>query len=456
MTLPYPKAGYLVCCGLTSLLLSGTAVAANVEIAKFVEIGVTTTDNLTLEDVDSAKQSDVVLNIKPSVELKFSGNRFGIVALGELEYFQFDKAEESVVDPRLFVRASGTLVDGLLYVDSKLALSRLLSDSLFLRPSDDGDTAAKSDTTIYIERSFGRVAELYTGYTFSTLAERAGGDFENSKHALDFSLGRNPKYGRYIWGFGGSFSRDESDTNEFENAYVYGRVGASLNQTVLAEFTYGLESRELINSVDTANPIATEYDNTSLWEAQLNWAPSELTRLTVGYGERFFGAGPSMQLRHRVRNSSIRARYTREITRQAASLNGIAILGANVNPSIADTDSLTIDNANNLAPLDEPFVDNRFQLSYKLKGRRSDVIVDGVYSEKEPLTGSDTIRSLLGRVVFDRRLSGFLSLRLQYDYQKSEARNRAPLNYIENRFAIKFIYSFDGNELYDENDLEIN
>ncbi len=455
MMLPYNTANHLFRCGLIALSLSSVANAANIEVSKFIEVGATTTDNLTLEELSNDRESELVFNIKPSVELKFSGNRFGLVALGQVEYYRFNEAKEDVVDPRLFLRARGTLIDGLMFLDSSLVLSKLTPDASFLRPADDGDTAATVNTKAFINHSFGRVADLYTGYTFETLATKTGEEFESNQHTVDFSIGRNPKYGGVIWGFGGFYSRDESPINEFEDAYLYGKIGGSLTQTVLAEFTYGVEDRELINSVNTVNPIATEYDNTSLWNAQLNWSPNELTTLTVGYGERFLGSGPNMQLKHRVRNSSIVASYTRDITRQAAALDGIATLGDNIDPTIIDTDTVDINNANNVTPLDEPYVDNRFQLAYKLAGRRSDIIIDTVYSDQERLTGDDTIRSLLSRLVFDRRLSQFLSLRLQYDHQKSKASNRPALTYTENRFAIKIIYNFDGNDQLKEDQFKI-
>lgn len=455
MMSPYDTTKHLFRCGLVTLSLTSAATAANFDLSKSIEFGATTTDNLGLTDADSITEGDLVLNIKPSVELKYTGNRFGVIALGQVGYYQFNSTEEHVVDPRLFVRARGTLVDGLMFLDSSLVLSKLSIDNSFLRPPDDREIAATSNTKLYLEHSFGRVADLYTGYTFSTLAEEVGDDFDISKHTVEFRLGRNPRYGGIIWGLGGLYSLDDSDTNEFEDGYVYAKLGAPITQTLLAEVTYGVENRELINAVDTANPITTEQDNTPLWNAQLNWSPDEWTTLTVGYGERFLGSGPNMQLNKRLRNSSIIASYTRDLTRQAASLNGVAILGDNTAPTIADTDSVSIDNTNNVTSLDEPFVDNRFQLAYKLSGRRSDIIVDTVYSNQEPLAGGDTIKSLLGRLVFDRKLSEFLKLRLQYDYQKSKAPNRSALNYIENRFSIKFIYNFDGTDQFAADEFEI-
>jgi len=204
-------------------------------------------------------------------------------------------------------------------------------------------------------------------------------------------------------------------------------------------------------------PIFTQgEEDTEVWQLDFTWTPSEFTSLTAGYGERFFGRGPSFEFKHRVRNSRIIASYTRDITRQTASLDGISTLTSVTNPAITDTDSVSITDGNLATPLDEPFIDNRFRLAYKLAGRRSDFIVDAVYSEQERLDGSQSIDTLLGRLVFDRRLSNFLSLRLQYDHQLSESDELSAQNYTENRFAVKFIYHFDGVSEFDDDDLEID
>ena len=452
MTLSYNSAKNLLCCSLTALSFVSVASAANIELSKFIEVGASTTDNLTLANTD--KESDQVINVTPSVELKYSGNRFGLVAIGELDYRRFSNSEDYIFDPSLFTRLRGTLIDNFMFLDSSLAITKSAADNSFTRPTDDGETSATSNTTLSIEKGFGQFADLYAGYNFSTLAERAGDDFGSSEHSVNFSLERDPKYNGFLWGVGGFYSRDESQINEFEDRYVYGKLGVALNETLLAVGTYGVENRRLISNTEGEIPIATEFEDTPLWRIDFNWTPNDLTKLTLGYEDRFFGSGPTMRLQRRVRNSSISASYTRDISRQVASLDGVSTLAGNPDTSITNTDSVTVNNTNNLAPLDEPFVDTRFQLGYKLTGRQSDLIADIVYSDQESLSGDETINSLLGRLAFDRRLSEFMSIRLQYDYQKSEASDRTNFNYDENRFAIKFTYSFDGNRRSNDNEFD--
>lgn len=443
-------------------------LTANIEVSKFLELGATATDNINL--TESNNDSELVFNLKPAVELKYAGNRFGAVARGEIEYLYFSEAEDDITDPRLASKLTGTLINNLLFVDASLVMSKLAPGGNLIRLSDDSSTAATFKATTFLDHSFGRVADFYLAHTYSTQADEERDSFDSNRNVVQFSLERNPQYGGFVWGIGGFHSRDNAESNDFQNSYVYAKVGATLTQTLLSEVTFGVETQDLatVESTDTApitDPLTdtatsttndAEDEQSDVWQVDFTWSPSEFTSLKVGYGERFFGEGPSLQLKHRVRNSRIIASYTRDVTRQAASLDGISTLGDTATTSITDTDSVTLTNGGVAPQLDEPFIDNRFRLAYKLAGRRSDFIIDAIYSDQERQDGSETIETLLGRIVFDRRLSNFLSLRLQFDHQQSESATRPGLNFSENRVAMKFIYHFDGVSDFDDEELEID
>ena len=443
MTLYFKPATRVLSGALMVMALSGPAQAANFEFARYLEIGTTATDNPELE-LDP-QDSELVWNIKPSVELKFSGNRIGAIVVGQVEYFKFTRADGDIVDPRLFARTRGTLVDGLMYLDSTLIFAKLSPDSNFLRLSQDGDPAVALKGRLFIDKSFGQVADLYTAYNHGSFFDSVETPVSSVRNGVEIYLGRNPKYGGVFWGLGANYDHDESTDDLFENSGAYASLGATFSKTLFGKVTAGMEDRKLTDDINTATPTISEDEESSLWEASFTWKPSERTTLTAGYGERFFGAGPSFQFKHRTENSNVLARFSRDISRSAATLDAISALTGTTGTSLpSDTGSVSIDNATLAAELDEPFVDNRFQLGYKLTGRRSDFIVDAVYSVQDPLTGADdSIETWLGRLIFDRKLSELTSLRLQYDYRKSDAPNRANLTYDENRIGIKFIFNFD-------------
>ncbi len=445
-------ARFFRCSIIASCLTFSATSAANIEVSKFLEVGATATDNPELLDGDT--DPDLVFNLAPAVEFKFAGNRFGVIARAEVEYLRFTDAEDDIVDPRFASRLTGTLIDNLLFLDASLDVSELSPNGDFLRLSDDGNTAAEFRVRTFLDRSFGRVADFHLAHTYSTLIDEEDDAFESDRHFVEFNLERNPQDGGFLWGFGGSYSEDTSDLNEFRDSILYAKVGATLSQTFLTELTAGVERRDF-QIGETAESFVEEDETSEFWQLDFTWTPSEFTALTAGYGERFFGSGPSLSLRHRVRTSLFIASFTRDVTRETASLERITTLGGTVAPTIADTDLVDLTNGSIATPLDEPFVDNRFRLGYKIAGRKSDFIVDAVYSDQERLDGTDSINTLLGRLVFDRRLSNFLSFRLQYDYQMSDSDDIPTQNYTENRFAVKFIYHFDGVSEFEDDDLDI-
>ncbi len=425
-----------------AVLLFGIAghTWAQTVVARYLEFGATATDNPALTDEGS--DSELVATIKPSVELKFSGNRFGTIVVGEVEHFRYTDAERDITDPRLFARTRGTLIDNLLYLDTAFTYYKLAPDSNFLRPTDDNEPAMDLKGRLFVFRDFGQLAEMYVGLNHNSFFEDVGESATSRENGIDFSVGKNPKYGGFIWGFGGFYSNDESDSNTFENSSYYASVGGVFSKTLFAEVQVGQESREFITGTNTGNPTILDDDDDSVWNVGFTWSPSEQTQLTLGYGERFFGRGPNMSLSHRTLNSVIKMTYTRDVSRFGPALSGISTLGPG-DDSLLDPSTVNLDGASLASELDEPFVDNQLRFSYKLTGRRSDIIFDAVYSDQEQLGGSEEIESWLGRVVFDRKLSDLTLLRLQYDHQRSDAPQRTDRNYTENRFALKFIINFD-------------
>lgn len=419
---------------------AGHSVAQTV-VARYLEFGVTATDNPEL--AENGSDSELVLTVKPSVELKFSGNRFGTVVVAEVEHFRYTDAKRDITDPRLFARTRGALIDNLLFVDTAITYSKLAPDSNFLRPSDSNEPAMDLEGRLFVFREFGELAELYIGLNHVSFFEDVSESASSTENGVDFSLGKNPKNGGFLWGISGYYGEDESEVNSFKNSSLSASVGSVLSKTLYGEVSFGQESREFITDTDTLSPTVLEDDESPIWNVGFTWSPSAQTQLTLGYGERFFGSGPNMELRHRTQNAIIKATFSRDVSRFGPSLSGISNLSTVTDDSLLDPSTVNLNDAAVSSELDEPFIDNQLQLSYKLTGRRSDVIFDAVYSDQEQLGGAEVIKSLLARLVFDRKLSDLSLLRLQYDHQDSEATTLANRNYTENRFTVKYILNFD-------------
>lgn len=409
--------------------------AANWQVYKYIDADVTATDNLQLGD----GTEELVYSVKPSVELSFEGQRFETDIIAGIEAYRFNERGDSFVDPRLEVGTSGTLVNNLLYINSSLEVGKLLPEEDFFDLNEDSETQSRIKINPFVSRKFGRFADLYFGYGHQSLDNESDGDVDTSQDTLDFSLGRNPKYGGFIWGVGATYARDRADDDTFDSTSAYGTLGATVGQSLYLQLLAGGE----LNDFASRRTDAIEQDDESvLWELSLNWTPNERTSLKVGYGDRFFGEGPTFSFKQRLRNSTLSATYTRDVASANVNIGSVTPFAelANNRP-VTPTGAADLTDNNVGSAL---FVDKRLQFGYKLAGRRSDLVIDGLYSDREEINGDETREKLIGRVAFDRHLSPLTTVRLQYEHLISEDNDVDRAN--ENRVGLSLIYNFDRKE----------
>ena len=408
--------------------------AAELQVYKFLEFGAIATDNLQLFTEDE----DLLLSIKPSVELSFKGNRFDSDIVAGVEVYNFAEQGDTVVDPRLTLSTSGALIDNLVFVDASLEFGQLLDGEDFFELTEDSDTQGRLKVNPFVSRKFGRFADLFFGYGHQSLDDDFDGDIDAQLDSLSFTLGRDPKLGGFVWGIGADYEQDRSDGLRFDSFSAYASIGATIGQSVFWQVLGGAEFNDFTELQD-----GDDEDGSELLEASLNWTPNERTRLKVGYSERFFGGGPILTFQQRLRNSTVTASWTREVSNSDVNLSAVSTFteptgDQPVTPTgVNDLNNENID-SNAL------FVDERFILGYKLAGRRSDLVIDAIFSDQEEILGSTTSDRFVSRIAFDRHLSPLTTVRFQYEYlneQEDELERQD-----ENRFGIRFIYNFDRKE----------
>jgi len=296
-------------------------------------------------------------------------------------------------------------------VNSSLEVGKLLPEEDFFDLNEDSKTQSRIKINPFVSRKFGRFADLYFGYGHQSLDNESDGDVDTSQDTLDFSLGRNPKYGGFIWGVGATYARDRADDDTFDSTSAYGTLGATVGQSLYLQLLAGGE----LNDFASRRTDAIERDDESvLWELSLNWTPNERTSLKVGYGDRFFGEGPTFSFKQRLRNSTLSATYTRDVASANVNIGSVTPFAElNNNRPVTPTGVADLTGNNVGSAL---FVDKRLQFGYKLAGRRSD----------------------------DRHLSPLTTVRLQYEHLISEDNDVDRAN--ENRVGLSLIYNFDRKE----------
>ena len=413
------------------------SVAATRSIERAIEFGLLASDNPTL--VPANQLTGLTASIKPSVELKLDTRNFDSIIRGELDFLHFEDPEANVVDPRLFARTVGTLVPNFAYLDASLQIAKVVSDENLFRVSEDTDPTLRLQFSPYIEQSYGTFADLTVRYLHQTIDTSVDGSAEATQNGFSIALKRDPTLGGAVWGVGGSYNLDQGGSDEVENATVYGEFGMSFAQIYLIEARAGFERNDFIN-------IDDDDRESELWNVDFTWTPSERTAITVGYESRFFDDGPTFRAEHKTRNSVFTASWTRGISRTRATLDDLSLFGDTTegNITVTPVTDTTTDLTTNTSTLTEiePFVDNQVRLSYKLTGRRSDLVVDAVLSIQDQLDGDGEVERRIGRIAFERRLSPTTSMRLAYNYLDSTSNSQQSLNYTENRVSAFLKYDF--------------
>ncbi len=419
---------------LFSLLGFGTEpVYANWEVYKFLDVGVTATDNL-----QQFLGEELVYSVRPSVELSFRGNRFNTDILASVEAYRFEERGDSIVDPRISLNTTGTLVDNLLYLDSTLDVGKVLPGDDFFDLNEDADTQGRLKFNPFFARRIGRFADVYLGYGHQSLDNEFDGSIDFQLDSLGFSLNRGPQFGGFIWGVGGNFERsriaDEDLEQSFNSRSVFASVGSTLGQTVFFEVIAGQE-------VNDITEVSLDDDPAAFYAARLHYTPSERTNLVVGFSDRFFAEGPTLSFDHRVRNSTISASWTRDVSNAEINLSPVTTF---TEDTISVVPTTNIDLLGGDGSTRRLFVIEQFSFGYKLAGRRSDLVVDAIFADQQEIGGDLDRTELIGRIAFDRHLSPLTTLRLQYEHLVEEDVDEDTRN--ENRIGLRLIYNFDRKE----------
>jgi len=421
----------LVAACLFSTLMCPAAYAIDWEVFKFADFGVRGTDNFQMLD----ETEEFVASVRPSVLLEFTGNRFEGDATFEVEFYRFSDQDFGLIDPRVELNATGSIIQNVVFFEASFNNAIVLPEEDIFDIFEGADRLTRISLNPFIGRKFGRSTDFFLGYNFNSLSD---GDNTSQQDGLVFSLRKDPRFGGFIWGIGAQYQADDSGGLKFENTSGFVSVGHTIGQPYYFEVRAGQEINDFEGQLNID-------DDNALLSATLTWTPSERTTLSVGYSERSFGSGPIFSLDHEVRNSAFTARYNRSISTTEASLGSLTSFNDGLASDIVPIGNDNLFDINGITVNLAPFVEDRLQLGYKLAGRRSDLIIDAVYTQREQLEGSvGETDELLGRIAFDRLLSPLTTFRIQYDLLIDE--DEPGERDIENQLGFRFIYNFDRKE----------
>ncbi len=396
--------------------LLGGAVSVSVSAAdwkstKSVTLSEIYTDNADLSH--DQQRSELITTVTPNLSLQGKGGRANLTLNASLEANN-SSGSSSSFNPRLGANADVELVEDFLFVDASANITQNTIDAF--RPSGTdrlNDTENTTNTYNYqisphFTQRYKGVAELTGRYTHNYQLNSDNDVGDSSSQAFVLSVNNGTDFTQITWG-GALNYKDSGGDSSSELLSTDANLGYKFNRSWQVRGSTGFEWNEF----DTQR---TDNDGVR-WDVSAVWTPSSRTSLNIGYGDRFFGSTPTLDFTHRSRRSLFSASYSRELTDSASLLseqnafNTTNAAGQAIDPITGDPLPLT-NSTFNIA--DGVFVNEKFQLSYTLTGKRSSLTVGASHSIQKFESGQADETLEKYNASASRRLSSVLDMDLGY------------------------------------------
>lgn len=334
------------------------------------------------------------LSVAPNVSLEGEGARGRVALNGSLAYRVGGGTARSF-SPNLNAQGMAELLPDHLFVDASVTARESVIDP-FGDITLDGlkDTG---NTTIVYQYSFSpyvktRLADFGTvvaRYSFSGTSHSESGASGSNDNAFALNFDTGSSASRFTWGIGTDYRKSEYD-NTGARDYISTdlNLGYRINRQWRLSSTLGREWNDYPSSESTIGGFR--------WTLNTTWTPNPRTSLRIGYGGRYFGSTPTLDLSYKSRRSTIKVGYSRIVTdanRELATLETDPITGQVFPVAVLNNDV---------------FVDERVTASYSLKGKRTNLTLSGTRSKQDYQNspqnselmqlGLNLSRSLSGRV----------------------------------------------------------
>ena len=174
----------VVAVSVLSALLCPAAHAIDFELFKFADFGIRGTDNFQQLD----ETEELVASVNPSVLLEFTGNRFEGDATFEVEFYRFNEQDFGLIDPRLELNSTGSIIQNVVFFDARLNVGKVLPEEDIFDIFEDADTLTRIRINPFISRKFGRTTDFFLGYGFQSLSD---GDNTSQQDTFEFTLAKD-------------------------------------------------------------------------------------------------------------------------------------------------------------------------------------------------------------------------------------------------------------------------
>ncbi len=409
----------ILLCGIA--LLPGVSSAAEWSVTKGVTTSLTLTDNTHL--TEGGKKSEVIASAAPKLTFTGKGARANVKFAGSVEIDDQGRGNDSI-NPRIQADADAELMEDLFYIDANARVSQYALNP-YTSGGDDTTSDSGNVTTTYsysispyIKRRLKGYADLEARYTYDQLYHTSDQAAGSSAQSVALSLDSGKKFQRFSWGLKGDYRKVDAKSNaDSDNKSADASFGYRFDRSVMARASVGKEWNDYTTTrSDTGG---------ARWDAGLVWTPSPRTSLDIGYGERFFGSTPSFDFTHRSRRSTFNAKYSKELTDSRSLImeqelyylidefGNVVVDPVTGDPLIVARDVAVIN--------DSTLVNERFNASYTLKGKRTTLKLKADHSKQIYQDVNDSGSKLMGlSIALDRQLDGKTSANTDVSWRRSE------------------------------------
>ena len=410
---------YFVAVSLVGLPCS--ALAAQWRVNSGVEVSERYSDNENLSATD--KKDKFVTVVSPEISLSGSGGgRINYDVLASLTHRESSDGNDST-NPALSGNANAELVDRILFFDVSSTINQNRVDP-FRSTGDDDVSRSQSDnvTTTYSYTLspylLGRInsfADMELRYSYDEQWNSDSDVGDSSRQAVSFNLNSGRDFSIFDWGLVGNYSKIDSDdsdngqSNDDELKSADLRLGYRVSRKLRLRGSVGREWNDF-------DSVRSDVDG-ERWDFGLIWTPNKRTTINIGYGERFFGNTPTVDISYRRKKSVFTASYVKELTdaRTLRSEQGIFDEDPFGNP----IDPVTGDPVF-VYPDEGQIVDERISFSWSRQGKRTTLTWNGDYSVQEPQSSREEVVFISSSLELTRRLTSKLSFDTSVDWENQE------------------------------------
>lgn len=402
------KHTYKMLAVLASLPVVGTVHAAQWDVTDSLTLGLSYSDNLSLEPQGDA---GFILNATPSLSLDGKGGRatLGFSYSPSLIYYPSGVANGD--DVRLAHVLDATMNAELyrqtLFLDasttasfSNISSQGVISDSFLNQNSNQVQTYTLK-LSPYSTVRLGGEAVLETRYSFGTVIYDGSAVEDSTTHDINVSISNARRSSPLSWSANADYSTADTGNVDSSNYSLSGTLGYRFDATWALSGTAGYQNADVVTSRSDTSGLE--------WSFGPSWTPNPRTDLSLQYGQSYFGSTWDVSFNHRSRRTEMQIVYTRGLTNArdfatAPAPIGIGLVDSGVNPT---TPSLT----------GEDFVSDSLSGELTLNGRRTTLSTSLDYTLRSFEVSGDKEWLFSAGVTGQRQLSSALSLNASLFWQ---------------------------------------